>query len=91
MRRRRQNRTSAVGASATAACQGLLASGILSIRRSRIRSLSSRRLAFSEVHDDETTATTVGFWGRALAFFAVHGITAREVLSDHGPNYCSRD
>ena len=47
------------------------------------------RLAFSEVHDDETSATTAGFWGRALAFFTAHGITVREVLSDNGPAYRS--
>ena len=47
------------------------------------------RLAFSEVHDDERTATTIGFWLRAIAFFASHGITVREVLSDNGPNYRS--
>ena len=47
------------------------------------------RLAYSEVHDDETTATTIGFWLRAVAFFAKHGITVREVLSDNGPNYRS--
>jgi transposase InsO family protein len=49
------------------------------------------RLAYSEVHDDETTATTVGFWARALAFFADHGVTVSEVLSDNGPAYRSRD
>ncbi len=35
------------------------------------------------------TATTIGFWLRAVAFFAKHGITVREVLSDNGPNYRS--
>jgi transposase InsO family protein len=48
------------------------------------------RLAYSEVHDDETAATAVGFWGRAVAFFADHGITVREVISDNGPCYLSR-
>jgi transposase InsO family protein len=49
------------------------------------------RLAYSEVHDDETTATTVGFWTRALAFYAEHGIRVREVISDNGPAYRSRE
>jgi transposase InsO family protein len=49
------------------------------------------RLAYSEVHDDETTATTVGFWIRAIAFFADQDITVREVISDNGPAYRSRD
>jgi len=47
------------------------------------------RLAFSEVHDDETTTTVVGFWLRAVAFFAEHGITVRQVLTDNGPAYRS--
>lgn len=49
------------------------------------------RLVYSEVHDDETTATTIGFWLRAVEFFATHGITVLEVLSDNGPAYRSRD
>jgi transposase InsO family protein len=49
------------------------------------------RLAYSEVHDDETTATTTGFWARAVAFFSGHGITVTEVLSDNGPAYRSGD
>jgi transposase InsO family protein len=49
------------------------------------------RLAYSEVHDDETTATTLAFWNRALAFYADHGITVTEVISDNGPAYRSRD
>ncbi|MCF8558329.1 MAG: IS481 family transposase [Candidatus Nanopelagicales bacterium] len=49
------------------------------------------RLAYSEVHDDETAATTVGFWTRALAFYAGHGITVKEVISDNGPAYRSGD
>jgi transposase len=49
------------------------------------------RLAYSEVHDDETTATTLGFWTRAIAFYASHGITVTEVISDNGPAYRSND
>ena len=48
------------------------------------------RLAYSEVHDDETAATATAFWHRAVAFYASHGITIREVLSDNGPCYTSR-
>ena len=47
------------------------------------------RLAFSEVHDDETSATVAGFWLRAVAFFAEHGITIRQVMTDNGPAYRS--
>lgn len=49
------------------------------------------RLTYSEVHDDETSATTVGFWLRAVAWFAGHGITVHEVISDNGSAYRSRD
>ena len=49
------------------------------------------RLVYSEVHDDETTATTIGFWLRAVEFFSTNGITVREVLSDNGSAYRSRD
>lgn len=49
------------------------------------------RLAYSEVHDDETTATTIAFWTRAIAFYATHGITVTEVISDNGSAYRSRD
>jgi transposase InsO family protein len=49
------------------------------------------RLAYSEIHDDEKAVTTAAFWARAIAFFADHGITIREVISDNGPNYLSRD
>lgn len=49
------------------------------------------RLAYSEVHDDETKATTLAFWTRAIAFYASHGITVTEVISDNGPAYCSHD
>jgi transposase InsO family protein len=49
------------------------------------------RLAYSEVHDDETAATTIGFWLRAISFYATHGINVHEVISDNGPAYRSRD
>ena len=49
------------------------------------------RLAYSEIHDDEKAATTTAFWTRAIAFYASHGVQIREVISDNGPNYRSRD
>lgn len=45
------------------------------------------RLAYSEVHDDESFATTIAFWHRAAAFYASHGITVREVITDNGVAY----
>ena len=47
------------------------------------------RLAFSEVHDDETKETVVAFWTRAVEFFAGHGIEIRQVLTDNGASYRS--
>ena len=49
------------------------------------------RLAYSEIHDDEQALTAVGFWRRARAFFADHGIAVRAVLSDNGSCYRSQD
>jgi transposase len=46
------------------------------------------RLAYSEVHDDETTATAIGFWARAREFYAAHGITIREVMTDIQTQWC---
>ncbi|SDP30079.1 leucine-zipper of insertion element IS481 [Nakamurella panacisegetis] len=49
------------------------------------------RLAYTEALDDEKAVTAVGFWLRAKAFFAAHGIeTIRRVLSDNGSCYRSR-
>ena len=45
------------------------------------------RLAYSEVHDDESFATTIAFWHRAVTFYASHGITVREVITDNGVAY----
>ena len=47
------------------------------------------RLVYSEVHDDETAATTIAFWVRAVEFYASHGITVHEVLTDNGVAYRS--
>ena len=48
------------------------------------------RLAYSEIHDDETAATAAEFWARAQRFYAARGITVRAVLTDNGPCYRSR-
>ncbi len=49
------------------------------------------RLAYTEALDDEKAVTAVGFWLRARAFFAAHGIeTIRRVLTDNGSCYRSR-
>jgi transposase InsO family protein len=48
------------------------------------------RLAYSEVLDDETGPTAAAFWERAQAFFATHGITISEILTDNGACYRSR-
>jgi transposase InsO family protein len=48
------------------------------------------RLASTEVHDDETAATAIGFWRRAVAWYAARGVTIERVLSDNGACYRSR-
>ena len=45
------------------------------------------RLAFSEIHADEKGPTCAGFWKRAEAFFATHGIGVEAVLSDNAKAY----
>jgi transposase InsO family protein len=49
------------------------------------------RLAYSEIHDDEKAITAAGFWGRARAFFAGHGVAVKAVLTDNGSCYRSSD
>lgn len=49
------------------------------------------RLAYTEALDDEKADTAAGFWLRAVAFFAEHGITPiHRVLTDNGSCYRSR-
>src|SRR5512144_3375087 len=48
------------------------------------------RLAYSAVLADETAATTVAWWQRAIAWFAGHGIRIERVLTDNGACYRSR-
>jgi transposase InsO family protein len=47
------------------------------------------RVAYAEIHDDETAATAVGVLLRAVSWFADRGITVARVLSDNGPAYRS--
>ncbi|MCM3689206.1 IS481 family transposase [Kocuria rosea] len=49
------------------------------------------RLAYSEILADERKETAAGFWTRASAFFAGHGITVARVLTDNGACYRSHD
>jgi transposase len=41
------------------------------------------RLAYVELHEDEKAATVTGLVGRALAFFAAHGIVATRLMRDN--------
>ena len=45
------------------------------------------RLGYAEILPDEKGATCAGFWRRAAAWFASHGITVRQVMSDNALNY----
>jgi len=45
------------------------------------------RLAFVELHDDETAPTVTGFLERALAFFATHGIACKRLMTDNAFAY----
>jgi transposase InsO family protein len=45
------------------------------------------RLVYSELHQDERAETVTAFLGRALAFFAGHGITPRRLQTDNAWSY----
>ena len=47
------------------------------------------RLAYAEVLADEKTTTVIGFLTRAIAFYARHGITVEQLLTDNGSAYRS--
>lgn len=49
------------------------------------------RSSFVEVLPDERAPTTAAFLGRALAWFARHGVIAEGLLTDNGGNYLSKD
>ena len=48
------------------------------------------RLAYAEVHDDETAATAAAVLHRAVAWFAGRGVPVERVLSDNGSCYRGR-
>ena len=45
------------------------------------------RLAYVELHDDETAPTVTAFVERALAFFAEHGIVTKRLMTDNAFSY----
>jgi transposase InsO family protein len=47
------------------------------------------RLAYAEVLTDETALTAVGFFERAIAFYAAHGIVVERLMTDNGSPYIS--
>ncbi len=47
------------------------------------------RVAYAEIHDDETAATATAVLRRAVAWFAARGVTVQRVLSDNGGAYRS--
>jgi transposase InsO family protein len=47
------------------------------------------RVAYAEVHDDETAATATVVLCRAVAWFALRGVIVLRVLSDNGSAYRS--
>ena len=47
------------------------------------------RLAYAEVLPDEKASTAIAFLGRALSFYARHGITVERVMTDNGSAYRS--
>jgi transposase InsO family protein len=47
------------------------------------------RVAYAEIHDDETAQTAIGVLQRAVSWFADRGVTVERVLSDNGSAYRS--
>jgi len=47
------------------------------------------RVAYAEIHGDETATTAVGVLRRAVTWFAARGVTVERVLSDNGSAYRS--
>jgi transposase InsO family protein len=48
------------------------------------------RVAYAEIHDDETAATATAVLRNAVAWFAKRGVSVERVLSDNGSAYVSR-
>lgn len=47
------------------------------------------RVAYAEIHDDETATTAIGVLQRAIAWYAARGVTVERVISDNGSCYRS--
>jgi transposase InsO family protein len=47
------------------------------------------RVAYAEIHDDETAATAAGVLRRAVFWFVARGVTVHRVLTDNGSCYRS--
>jgi transposase InsO family protein len=47
------------------------------------------RIAYAEVHDDETSQTATAVLARAVAWYSARGLTVERVLSDNGAAYRS--
>jgi transposase InsO family protein len=47
------------------------------------------RVAYAEIHSDETAATAIAVLARAVAWLAARGVTVEKVLSDNGSCYRS--
>jgi transposase InsO family protein len=47
------------------------------------------RVAYAEIHDDETAVTATLVLAHAVAWFAARGVTVERVLSDNGSAYRS--
>ena len=48
------------------------------------------RVAYAEIHDDETAATAIAVLTRAVGWFRARGVTTERVISDNGSCYRSR-
>jgi transposase InsO family protein len=48
------------------------------------------RVAYAEIHDDETAVTAAGVLRRAVLWFAARGVVVQRVLTDNGSCYRSR-
>jgi transposase InsO family protein len=48
------------------------------------------RVAYAEIHDDETALTAIAVLRRAVAWFNTRGVTVERVLTDNGSAYKSR-
>jgi transposase InsO family protein len=45
------------------------------------------RLAYTEIHPDERADTVAEFFGRAIEFYAAHGITIQRLMTDNAFSY----